>query len=400
VQPWEERSLQDFETFASFAARAAIALRPWGIVPAVETSWGAARELSHHTSSLAALLTRHRVEMERQLAAGNLELPVSRMCQTEPFLAFVLHIAQQAAEFFEHYNTAVHQYRRLARVRNHRHPVPDLERQGNQLELPFWYWPAGSSDRQRLFVTRQNDQIHLLADGKCVAMLPATGNDIEPLKKLQAAGRLRTRALTTTLFARLCLADLFTHGIGGAQYDQITDLLIQNWLQIQPPVFQTLTATFRLPLQPFDVSPAEISRLRQQIRRVQFHGSTGNLPEIQALHAEHDSLLQAAQAERDPQAPRSRRRAGQPRRRIRHQRLRAIQQQLARLAHEHLEQLQNELALALSQEQANLILNSREFAACLFPENQLQAAADSLATVLAQQALIPRRTTIAAENAT
>jgi len=400
VQPWEERSLQNAEIFSSFAGRVATALRPWGIVPAVETSWGAARELSRHTSSLTALLTRHRIEMERQLSSGNLELPVSRMCQTGPFLAFVLHIAQQAPDFFEHYNAAVRQYRHLARVRNHRHPVPDLEHQGDQLELPFWYWPTGSSDRQRLFVARQKDQIHLLADGKCVAILPATGNDIEPLRKLQMAGRLRTRALTTTLFARLCLADLFTHGIGGAQYDQITDLLMQNWLKIQPPVFQTLTATFRLPLNPFDVFPEEIQQLRQKIRRVQFHGSEAHLPEVRALQAEHDRLLQEARADRDPSASRAWRRAGQSRRRIRHQRLRAIQQQLASRAQEHLEHLQEELALALSQEQANLVLNSREYAACLFPESQLQTAVESLNSILAQQAVIPRRTAIAAENAT
>ena len=35
--------------------------------------------------------------------------------------------------------------------------------------------------------------------------------------------RLRTRALTTTLFARYVLGDLFVHGIGGAKYDELGD---------------------------------------------------------------------------------------------------------------------------------------------------------------------------------
>ena len=44
------------------------------------------------------------------------------------------------------------------------------------------------------------------------------------LAELSSRGiKLRTRALTTTLFARLVLSDMFLHGIGGAKYDQVTD---------------------------------------------------------------------------------------------------------------------------------------------------------------------------------
>ena len=41
--------------------------------------------------------------------------------------------------------------------------------------------------------------------------------------------RLRPRALTTTMYLRLAMGDLFLHGIGGAKYDQLTDRIIEHF---------------------------------------------------------------------------------------------------------------------------------------------------------------------------
>ena len=35
-----------------------------------------------------------------------------------------------------------------------------------------------------------------------------------------------------TLWARLLLCDLFIHGIGGAQYDRVTDLIVENYFGV------------------------------------------------------------------------------------------------------------------------------------------------------------------------
>ena len=59
--------------------------------------------------------------------------------------------------------------------------------------------------------------------------------------------KIRGRALVTTLFARMFLADLFIHGIGGAKYDQLTDQMIGRFLGCDAPEFMILTATMRLP---------------------------------------------------------------------------------------------------------------------------------------------------------
>ena len=60
--------------------------------------------------------------------------------------------------------------------------------------------------------------------------------------------KLRSRALTTTLMARLILGDLFLHGIGGAKYDELTDQLFRRFFDIEPPGFMILSATMHLPI--------------------------------------------------------------------------------------------------------------------------------------------------------
>ena len=83
--------------------------------------------------------------------------------------------------------------------------------------------------------------------------------------------RLRTRALITTLFARLFLGDTFLHGIGGAKYDQVTDLLIERFFGLRPPCYMTLTATLRLPIDGQDAAPADARSIDAQLRELAYH---------------------------------------------------------------------------------------------------------------------------------
>src|SRR5207244_11160094 len=58
--------------------------------------------------------------------------------------------------------------------------------------------------------------------------------------------QLRPRALTLTLFARVCLGDFFIHGIGGGKYDEVTDVIIRDYFGLDPPAYQVLSATLHL----------------------------------------------------------------------------------------------------------------------------------------------------------
>lgn len=79
-------------------------------------------------------------------------------------------------------------------------------------------------------------------------------NAIDALAELSKQGvKLRTRALATTLYARVLLADLFVHGIGGGLYDQVTDRWMHHAWGLTPPAYLVATATLYLPM---NVSPS------------------------------------------------------------------------------------------------------------------------------------------------
>src|SRR5262249_43978980 len=86
-----------------------------------------------------------------------------------------------------------------------------------------------------------------------------------------AGVKIRSRALITTMFIRLTLADLFIHGIGGAKYDEVTDLICQRFFGSLPPAFAAMSGTLRLPIQrPRDASPAA-RQLRDELRDLPYH---------------------------------------------------------------------------------------------------------------------------------
>ena len=100
-----------------------------------------------------------------------------------------------------------------------------------------WATNCGFSDRAGL-----GARLPLAADSDATAA-------VEQLRQLRRRGvKLRSRALITTLWARLVLGDLFLHGIGGAKYDQVTHLLIERFFGLPAPGILVLSATLHLPI--------------------------------------------------------------------------------------------------------------------------------------------------------
>ena len=89
----------------------------------------------------------------------------------------------------------------------------------------------------------------------------------------------------TTLFARLLLGDLFVHGIGGAKYDQVTDLLIARFFGLEPPGYLTVTATLRLPIAHEEPTLDDRRLIDSRLRELAYH------PE---RHANRDCTVPAA----------------------------------------------------------------------------------------------------------
>ncbi len=376
--PWEELHLQDRDLFASFSTRIRNAMAEWGIEPALTEFWPRAVELSQRCTSISSLLSQCRIAQEQSWGIRNLELPISQLCRTDPFLTFVAHLALNVRQFYSDYNDAVHEYRKQYRVRNHRHPVPDLGRHDDLYELPFWYWEAGDRDRKGVYARPLSDGVELVAGGQLLARL-SSGDDLQSLRDLQNKGRLRPRALTNTLFARICFGDLFIHGIGGARYDEITNRIIETFFGLPVPEFVTLTATLFLPLAPYSVSQEDVSRLKNEIRRLRFSGPDDeSAPDALADQIRRSELLTAAARDRAAGYSRRERRDRQGEARRRHRELVRIREHLAQFAAAEIAEKEEQLKIAQQQLRANTVLASREFAACLSPAESLQQLVDSL----------------------
>ncbi|MBI1901743.1 MAG: hypothetical protein HYS13_11615, partial [Planctomycetia bacterium] len=168
---------------------------------------------------------------------------------------FVCHLLAHLPELWTTHNESLAEYRRLHGLRSATHPVPDLSREGEWLEAPLWVWTSGDPRRRRLFARHGAREIVVSDRRQFSARLPMTSDKngpcaVEALRDVAASGaRIRTRALFTTLFARLVLSDLFLHGIGGATYDRLTDVIACRLLGVHPPPFLTLTATLHLPIE-------------------------------------------------------------------------------------------------------------------------------------------------------
>jgi hypothetical protein len=277
------------------------------------------------------------------------------------------------ARFREIYNGAVADYRRSHKVRSRTHPVPDLETDDEWNEAPFWMWRRDDPRRRRLFVRqtakqlllsdRKHDDVRLSLDDR--SFIDAA----ETLARLEEQGvKLRTRALLTTMWARLVLGDLFLHGIGGAKYDQVTDQVIRQFFQVEPLGYMAVTATLRLPIDRPRVSRQQLLGVEQALRQLNYHPERfidRSAPPADLAVADVEGLI--AQKQRSIAVMPTRETARQRTREIRsvnealqpvlvpvRQRLMAQRDELAKLLHAH------------------QILASREYSFCLHPRQSLQ----------------------------
>jgi hypothetical protein len=169
----------------------------------------------------------------------------------------------------------------------------------------------------------------------------------------------------TTIISRILLSDLFIHGIGGAKYDQLTDLLILQLFGGQPPHFLTVTGTALLDIPHEKVEMEDIRRVDRLLRELTFH------PE------RHVEGLAEGDAERMSQIVASKRfwigqRLPRGQRRDRHAAIVRANGQLQPLVAGKRSRLVAERARLTEALRNHRILASREYAFCLLPEQPLR----------------------------
>jgi len=365
--PYEERTIGDAATFSTFAERACGLLRPLVAEPLVAELWPLTLERNPQQANLGLRLAQGRHALEASWRNETLELPQSAVCGLPEFAWFVAHLLANLPRFWSAYNDALAMYRRANHLRNRAQPLPDLAASDRWLEAPLWIWSADDPERRPLFARQDGSEI-ILSDHRTRTFSLSLSDDgdasmaTEQLMALASRGiKIRTRALTTTLFARLVLSDLFLHGIGGAKYDQVTDQIVRLFFGFDPPEFATVSATLRLPIACETCDATAGARWEQRLRELRYHpeqyidlrSTNGDASAAAAVVAEKRRWLGVTQT---PENARERHRgitgANE-----------ALQPYVASLR-EEIELARHELQM---RKRGDAVLRSREYSFCLYP---------------------------------
>jgi len=367
--PYEERSIAEVATFRGFADEVGQLLRPFVTDPLVRSLWPLVLDGGLGERNLGRRIAQGRHRLEAELGNDTLELPQSCVCQLPEFYWFVAHLLAHLPRFWNAYNDALAAYRQMHGFRNRAHPVPDLAESDGWLEAPFWMWTTDDPRRQAVFARQQGNAV-LVSDrrGHTVTLTLSAEQDadfaVEQLADAAARGiKLRTRALATTLFARLLVSDLFLHGIGGAKYDQVTDDIARRFFGFSLPEYATASATLRLPIPHLTAGGDELRTARRQLRELAFHPehylrANGVSEAAVATMAEKDRWIKTAKSPENAHA--------------RHAAIVAANASLQPFVAPERARLERERASIERRLAQDAILESREYSFCLFPREHFE----------------------------
>lgn len=382
---WEFREVVDRHVFGNFAREVRRAFKFWSQAPnyrdgmIIDRLWPYATEAfdEHPTQELGALLGKARHRLERDLHLQSHHVALSLLSHDGTFMQFAEHILTRHRELHDIHNKALTEYRRVNHIRSKSHPFPDLARDSEWFEAPFWVWSNDNVRRRHLFVRSKGVKGWEATDREGLLLGPSDGDAIGLLLK---GVYLRPRALITTMYARLVLSDLFIHGIGGAKYDELTDLIIRRFFGIEPPAYITATATFRLPIDRPQVSLDDVRQSAQRIRELRYRPESFLREQTVKQDAGLSSKLIALAAEkREYLAKHDLRRCSQD--------VFDHLDRLNRAMHDLLKPVEEEsrarhVELIAFAKQSQL-LGSREFSFVLFPSEKLPARLLDLSRVVA-----------------
>ncbi len=314
----------------------------------------------------------------RQSVERGFGIDMEERCLSQCWLCpLLVEMLASAPRFFECYNSALSDYRSQLGLRGTTRPVPNLITMEGRLELPLWV-VHGHDRRHRLFVEPVGDRLRIFADQEqvgevkksalaCWDTAQASLCDLEDVQ-------FWPRALTLTLWARMLLADLFVHGIGGAKYDRITDLLIHKYFGVQPPAMACVSATLRFEETTIADARHEMRELQHKVRDLRYNPqrhlqSDGATESI--LKAKADAVAESLRMRQE--APKDRRR-----RRIVFDEIRARNSQLVSTQPTAAQQLIDQLAQASERSNLSEVASRRDYFFALFDRATLQVLCDSL----------------------
>ncbi len=277
--PYEDWKVRHESSFEAFPERVHEPLNGLIADPLLDDFWPRVIRRRGEVDAVGLRFSLARREIEAAWGVTNLELPLGLLCQTDSFLWFASHLIAQLPRYQQIHNACLAEYRAAHHIRSRHHPVAALTGQDEWLEAPFWAWRAAQPRRRALLARRRGPTVDLRIAGEdeILASLPLSPDGeaccaVERLRDLAARSvRLRTRALTTTMFARLFLGDLFIHGIGGAKYDELGDEVTRRFLGFEPPAYLALSMTLHLGLPIDPATPDDLAAVERQLRDLTFN---------------------------------------------------------------------------------------------------------------------------------
>ncbi|MDI6794468.1 MAG: hypothetical protein QME81_16645 [bacterium] len=273
------------------------------------------RDLIPLCNNLPELIVLSRRLFEEEMGFKHAEVFLSSLCGCEEFLCFVSLILVRAKEFTLKYNSVLDQYRAKKGIRHPLTPFPNLKIEAGRLELPFWVWKS-ENQRSTLYLKFRGRGVEICQDEENILDIEVTDLDIrnilslaDQLGQLAAAGyKLRPKALMLTLFARLFLCDLWIHGVGGAEYEELNNQLAADIFSVSLPPYAVASATLLMGINRDAVVDNktledQIEALRNQLRLMQFNPERFVDPadeEAQGLITERTSLLEEMKRSKGP----------------------------------------------------------------------------------------------------
>jgi hypothetical protein len=375
-EPYEERPVRDEALFASLPERVKA---DWPYRPLLGEFWADAMRAGRRTALLGDRFAAARRAVERRWGCLNLEVPVSAVCQTEPYAYFACDLLLNLPRFHVAYNDSVHDYRKRYGLVSTSHPVPDLAREGEWLEAPFWAWRAGTARRGRLMARLTPEGVALRVGDEPWPRLPREpAAMVRTYLDLAKRGlKVRSRALTNTTYARLFLCDLFIHGIGGGKYDEVTDAIIRRYYGVEPPAYLVLSATLLLPLRRH--AAGDCRRLHHEARDLYYNPQ-------RHLGGQRHSFLEAALVARKEALIREEP-ADRRGRRERFRQIREVSERLRAAVDGKLAATRRAADECEAAARANAILMRRDYPFVLYPESTLRPFCERF---LAEDASGPR----------
>jgi hypothetical protein len=368
--PYEDLAVHDEALFASFGDRVRQVLGGVIADPIIEDFWPRAVRQVNRELTLGLRVAVARRELESNWGVSNLEIPLSQVCQTEGFFWFASHLLAQLPRFQQIHNAALAEYRAVYGIRSKNHPVSALGVQGEWREAPFWVWRQGQPRRRPLLV-QQGSRTMLLRiageDDPLIELPLAPDREaccaVERLHDLAARSiRLRTRALTTTMFCRYLLGDLFIHGIGGAKYDELGDSIARRFFGVEPPEFLTMSMSAWLGLPDHSASSSELASVERALRDLVYNPDRHLIepvaPEIRNLIKDKREAIARESGARIERIARFRA-------------IRAINEGLQSLVQEQRHSLQARKSQVLADLEWNRLAHGREYAFVLHSAQRL-----------------------------